>query len=639
MRKAVYTPTTTRTMQQDFKGINLNRRIAENEFAWTSGVDTSQYPALISAKGETLVAEPQGVVTGMIYKDALCYTEYVAQSNRGNWRQNQYNINMWLTAEPKQIVSMGAYAVIFPDKKYINTEHLNGYSEAQESEFMLEHTNIITPTDSEGDAVRYSLCAQDGTEYPEVITSGTEPADKAEGTMWMDVSTSPYVLKKYSESSAMWIEIPTVYTKMSYVGIGNGFKVGDGVYFSGLDKTELNGWQVIQWLPEADSDHSVNSIVIIGIIDQAYDQTSGTITISRKVPDMDFVVEAENRLWGCKYGYDPVANDTVNTIYCSKLGDPTNWQVYQGISTDSWFANVGSDGQFTGAITYSAGGQQYPMFFKEDCVHQVYISSTGAHQVVTQTLRGVKKGCSRSLAIIDEVLYYVSTGGVVAYSGGTPQTISNNLGDMDISNAVAAAAKGRYCICGSCRYTSNIEEHPITTRPGPSAKVSLFYDKRLNIWHGIGESDVMTVPGWEYICAVGDVLYFVPLRLPVNPNHNIYSLGTSGAAYHRFKVYSGKIGFEYPDKKYVSRLNIRYSLDIPHSVIGKAELTIFYADECEQVFELPITNGHIKSILIPLKPHRCDHFRWVLETSETGYADELVLYSVTKILESGSDVR
>lgn len=636
MRKTVYTPTTTRTMQQDFKGINLNRRIAENEFAWTSGVDTSQYPALISAKGETLVAEPQGVVTGMIYKDALCYTEYDSNANTGYWVQNEYRINMGLSNSPKQIVSMGAYAVIFPDKKIINTEDLPGYSALLNPDFDLEHTNTISTMSAEH-PLYFVLCAQDGTEYTDVATSGTEPAEKTEGTMWMDVSTSPYVLKKYSESSAMWIEIPTVYTKIKFNGIGNGFKVGDGVYFSGLDKTNLNGWQIIQHLPEADSDQSVNSIVIIGIIDANYEQTSGTVTIARTIPDMDFVVEAENRLWGCKYGV--VGGEVVNTIYCSKLGDPKNWQVYQGISTDSWFANIGSDGQFTGAITYSAGGQQYPMFFKEDCVHQVYISPTGAHQVVTQTLRGVKKGCARSLAIIDEVLYYVSTGGIVAYNGGTPTTISNNLGDMVISNAVAAAAKGRYCICGSCRYTSNVGELPIATRPGPSAKVALFYDKRLNIWHGIGESEVMTVPGWEYMCAAGDVLYFVPLRLPVNPNHNIYSLGTSGAVHHRFKVYSGKIGFEYPDKKYVSRLNIRYSLDIPYSVIGKAELTIFYSDEGEQVFELPITNGRIKSILIPLKPHRCEHFRWVLESDENGNTDELVLYSVTKILESGSDVK
>ena len=66
----------------------------------------------------------------------------------------------------------------------------------------------------------------------------------------------------------------------------------------------------------------------------------------RSVPEMDFVIESGNRLWGCKYGV--VDGKAVNEIYASKLGDFKNWNCYAGRSTDSYVATRGSDGPFTG---------------------------------------------------------------------------------------------------------------------------------------------------------------------------------------------------------------------------------------------------------------------------------------------------
>ena len=101
-------------------------------------------------------------------------------------------------------------------------------------------------------------------------------------------------------------------------------------------------------------------IVVIGILDTT--QTiSNSITIERRMPSMDFVTESENRLWGCRYG---TANngEVVNEIYSSKLGDFKNWNCFMGLSTDSYVASCGTDGQFTGAITHLG----YPLFFKEN---------------------------------------------------------------------------------------------------------------------------------------------------------------------------------------------------------------------------------------------------------------------------------
>ena len=74
---------------------------------------------------------------------------------------------------------------------------------------------------------------------------------------------------------------------------------------------------------------------------------------------MDFVIESGNRLWGCRYG-KALNGETVNEIYASKLGDFRNWYCFAGISTDSYTASVGTDGAFTGAVTYMGR----PIFFK-----------------------------------------------------------------------------------------------------------------------------------------------------------------------------------------------------------------------------------------------------------------------------------
>ncbi len=68
------------------------------------------------------------------------------------------------------------------------------------------------------------------------------------------------------------------------------------------------------------------------------------MTLSRDVPDMDYVCVNENRLWGCRG----------DTVYASKLGDPKNFNVFEGLSTDSYAADVGSAGDFTGPARFSA---------------------------------------------------------------------------------------------------------------------------------------------------------------------------------------------------------------------------------------------------------------------------------------------
>ena len=134
---------------------------------------------------------------------------------------------------------------------------------------------------------------------------------------------------------------------------------------------------------------------------------------------MDFVTECQNRLWGCYYGIRD--GETVNEIFCCKLGDFKNWECYMGISTDSYRASVGTDGVWTGAVTYLG----YPMFFKENFLHKVYVSATGAHQITSTALDGVQKGSADSLAIVADTLIYKTRTGIAQFDGSMPVPISD----------------------------------------------------------------------------------------------------------------------------------------------------------------------------------------------------------------------
>lgn len=47
------------------------------------------------------------------------------------------------------------------------------------------------------------------------------------------------------------------------------------------------------------------------------------IELERKAPEMDFVIECGNRLWGCRYEVTDQSR-LYNEIYASKLGDFKN---------------------------------------------------------------------------------------------------------------------------------------------------------------------------------------------------------------------------------------------------------------------------------------------------------------------------
>ncbi len=161
---------------------------------------------------------------------------------------------------------------------------------------------------------------------------------------------------------------------------------------------------------------------------------SDIVEVSRSIPTLDYICESNNRLWGC--------SNADRTIYASALGDPTNIYTYQGVSTDSFAVAVGSEEDFTACIGYGDA----VLFFKEMKLHKILGSYPAQYSMYSYDIEGVQKGCHKSMAIMDEVLYYKGIHGVYTYTGGTPRLISANFGEREFSNAVAGVDGDTYYV-------------------------------------------------------------------------------------------------------------------------------------------------------------------------------------------------
>ena len=127
----------------------------------------------------------------------------------------------------------------------------------------------------------------------------------------------------------MWQAVGDVAMKLSAANIGKGFSAGDGVTVSGCTGAAVDGtWTLLQ---------CSDNIIVIGAAAAIEGEQTTAVTVRRYVPDMDFVVECGNRLWGCKYGI--VDGRSVNAVYGSALGDFRNWNTFAGLSTDSYAAD------------------------------------------------------------------------------------------------------------------------------------------------------------------------------------------------------------------------------------------------------------------------------------------------------------
>ena len=609
---------TSREMIDVFGGYNHNLRIGDGEFYDMKNLTSADYPVLSPRPQRGTYKSPTSP-GGLIAKDALCYVDgetlYINEypinydtkmkllsgCNTCPNRNTCTNYAKNKTICEKTLISMGAYIIIMPDKKYINTE-----SKGDDGEY--DDYGDIEATFTTNSKTYFDVCKVDGTLYDNITKSATAPeitddmkADERKIPLWLDTSKIPNSLKQYSTTNNTWSPVTTTYIKIASTGIGTHFNKEDGVIISGILSEEIAFLNTSTVIWEKGDDY----IVVKGYLDQAFGQDD-PITVKRQMPNMDFIIESGNRLWGCRYG---VAHngEVVNEIYASKLGDFKNWNCFMSISTDSYVASVGSDGQFTGAITHLG----YPIFFKENCLHKVYGNYPSNYQIQTTACRGVQKGSGKSLAIVNETLFYKSRSAVCSYDGSLPVEVSSALGEVSYGDAVAGVLGNKYYI----------------SMKDSEGQYHLFvFDTQKGMWHREDNTQAMA------FCNCRGNLYYIDyddnkIKTVRPPATELEGKVDTKAI--EWQAITGVMGTDSPDKKYISRLVARMSLEIGTTIVFYVEYDS--SGEWEHLFTMSGTS--LRSFSVPIRPKRCDHLR--LRIDGKGAAK---IYSICKTIEQGSDV-
>ena len=496
-------------------------------------------------------------------------------------------------AGERTLVCIGAYICIYPDKLVYNTE--TGALKNIDSAFSLLNANV-----------EFKPCIV-GSE--DEVSSNTEPSSPDDGDYWLDTSGDVYVLKVYSAYSDTWTEIATDCVMISATDIGKDFAEGDAVKLSGFsDAPELNAlnnsYAVIKSI-------DANYIVVTGFVPYTitHYQSLEAFVAKRTMPDFAYIIECGNRLWAC--------NES-NEIYASKLGDPTNWNCFQGISTDSYAVTVGKEGLFTGAVNYNGT----PVFFKEERLYKIFGDYPSNYRTNEITAKGVMVGADKSLHRVGTVLMYKSRDSICVYDGGGVSEISRPFGNIKY-NAVqsnygpaAGSYKGKY-------YISMLNEK--------TNEWNMFvYDTSKGLLHREDNTHAK-----YFVDLQDDLLFYDAADDEVKA---IYGTGTEKEGIISWYADTGEIGMQIPSgtttvtymtgTKYIARLLVRYSMEIGSS----ADFYIMYDSNTEWEHIASATGTRLSTMTTEIRPKRCDHFRLRIEGK-----GPINIYSIAKLLRRGSD--
>lgn len=568
----IYPDGITKKIQVLFGGYNNNDSAQDGEIRDMTNMSGDLHPILAPRKPRYLVrtiTKPNGFLAhdGYYWVDGTGLYSSSSASKRGT-----------LTDGRKTMAVLGLHIVILPDKKYLRTGAKGTYASTAALS-----AAVTSPSAGDvyavGASEPYELYTWDGTAWQDIGPEfGSIEAEKTasgtiqDGTFAGEAAQANTI---YSEGAA-W---------------ANKFKAGDAVTISGCTAHEENNKTII--IREIDGDYLrfyENSFVI-----GEGGDTETSIKISRTMPDMDFIFENENRLWGCKG----------DRIYASKLGDIFNWNVFDGLSTDSYAVDVGSAGDFTGACSYLG----YPCFFKEESIYKLYGSKPSNFTAMRSASLGIQNGCGASPAIAGEVLFYMARTGIVAYSGGTPVSTAAPFGTVRYTDAVGGSDGTKYYV--SMKDTQN--------------KWHLFvFDTRTNLWHR--EDDAQAIAfGWN-----GE-LYMLTSdgKLWLTGNVRAAPSGATQEGAVSSSVEFGDFIEADPNKKGLSKLQIRAELTEGATM----KIYLQYDSSGTWVEIKSLSAAKKRSYYIPIVPRRCDHFR--IKITGTG---EWKLYSLVREVYSGSEV-
>lgn len=586
-----------------FQGINRAPVIGEGEFAEMMNMTSEGYPTLTAR-------EPYGKVDLHTQNDTpICVTttaphgvDEVCFIDPPNVYIGGIEYDLGIGAEdpdrPKQIVRMGAYLIVLPDMVYINTVDVTDKGKIEDKYERAMNTWDFRVADFEGT-------------LPDYIQAEKPDGEGIKnGALWHRTGAAA-ALFRWDADAEKWEEEKS-FLKVQVGGVGElhlkkALKKGDIVRIGGtgvidgtvqIEKAKYNK-------DGGGNDLGVHWFMVPGMIEESEKEISGTFTVARAIPVLDYACESGNRLWGCRYGEND-AGEKVNEIYCSALGDFFRWYIGPADNDTSPVTfSVGTDGKFTGGMTY--GG--YPTFFKEGYMHRVGGYLPSDFSVYTEKVPGVRSGCHRSLAVVNNVLYYVSPSGVMGFDGSAPVKVSDKLGSLSM---YAHAVGGR---CGEKYYL-----HLRNNRTAAKGRIYVL-DTALGLWHAEGEDKI------ESMAEYGDDMLMIRVD---GDTHDILTVkpGTNPEGAVTWMCETGNIGMESPDRKYITRLTVKLSAELG----SKVRVSILYdsVGTWKQIFATEMAG--VRPVTVPILPMPCDHFKLRIEGK-----GPCRIYNITKTMREGAE--
>ena len=317
----------------------------------------------------------------------------------------------------------------------------------------------------------------------------------------------------------------------------------------------------------------------------------GDMILSKGLPEIDYICQSNNRLWGCHE----------DTVYSSALGDVFIWQRYTGLESDPVYIESGDIGSFTGCIEYNG----YPIFFKENEMYRVYgsVASTFVLQKVANY--GLRADSPNAVCVADSILFFLSPYGVCAFTGGIPGVISSPL--------KTALCEGFASTDGTKLYLSANDGHK---------RIIYVYDINNRVWSS-------------------ETYEHMPIGI-VNLNGEVKSLDIEGnlmsiskplsewgnevdtpTAYIEFNDFYEST----TDKKHIGRIIIRASVDPMYDALT-VHIQYDSDGEWHNVGSIYNQDNRKKVSELAFYPRMCDHYRIKLECN-----GKFTLYSMTRQIE------
>ena len=581
----------TRNMLRVFGGLNETYSCTEAEYSAGINFSARNFPALSTRLPRRKLRE-EADLNGMYHLNGLltvCGRDLVYTPDDAD--EMEVTLKDAVENGRKTLVGIGTKILIFPDKLAFDTASRK--VSALGAVWSGKNTSVeFAPCDAEGKVYEVSGC---GPAEPDKPTDGqlflrVEDPEKP----WSSEST----LEVYSEASGNWSAVVLDYCRISAKGVGTDFAEEDTVTLTGSAAEQAGQWNELDGdriVYDAGTDAlrvkadpggewfygrltrtgaAVRWVSLDGSVSREF-VSAEVVELERRVPDMDYLTECDNRVWGC--------NSRENVIYGCKLGDPTNWFSYRGIAADSYAVTVGSDGAFTGA----ASCMGYALFFKENTLHKLYGSKPSDFQLSSLRCRGVAQNAARSLCVLNETLYYLSPDGVMAWDGSLPTKVSGALDAAKLSNvqsAVGGALDGRYYL--------HISRE--------SARL-LVYDTEKGLW---SEEDVcscdMTSTGGQLYLWDGQALW------AADPTREPDWQTTDGVETDiPFELVTGDVGLDGTEQRYLSRLTLRLDAECTSTV----EVAVSYDGGAWETVASLAAQGSRRSYDLPFVPRRCGSLR------------------------------